>query len=223
MLRATLKIALASLLARWRSAALRRARARRCGGSRSSRATTTAAATRAPLLYAGADARKVHDILTRLGGVRPEDAQLLLDASARSCSPPWPASRARAAEAARRGERTALFFYYSGHAKDGALRLGRRASRSTAQGALAASPVDVRIAILDSCRSGALTRTKGARARPRSRSSPTAARDAKGLVILTSSTSDEDSQESDPWAAATSRTTWPAGCWAAPTARATDA
>src|SRR5262245_42337566 len=30
------------------------------------------------LLYAGADARKVYDILTRLGGVRQEDATLLI-------------------------------------------------------------------------------------------------------------------------------------------------
>src|SRR4051812_37596633 len=35
-----------------------------------------------PLLYAKADARKVHDILTRLGGVRGDDAQLVLDGTA---------------------------------------------------------------------------------------------------------------------------------------------
>src|SRR5262245_37530171 len=31
-----------------------------------------------PLLYASADARKVHDILTRLRGVRAEDATLII-------------------------------------------------------------------------------------------------------------------------------------------------
>ena len=35
-----------------------------------------------PLLYAGADARKVYDILTRLGGVRTEDAALIIDGRA---------------------------------------------------------------------------------------------------------------------------------------------
>src|SRR5581483_8966349 len=63
---------------------------------------------------------------------------------------------------------------------------------------VAATPVDVRVAILDSCRSGAMTRSKGARKAPAfevEADSPT--RDTKGLVILTSSTSDEDSQESD--------------------------
>ena len=55
----------------------------------------------------------------------------------------------------------------------------------------------MRIAILDSCRSGALTRTKGARKAPAFEIQAESPRDAKGLVILTSSTSDEDSQESD--------------------------
>src|SRR5438045_311950 len=35
-----------------------------------------------PLLYAGADAGKVYDILTRLGGVRGEDARLIVDGGA---------------------------------------------------------------------------------------------------------------------------------------------
>ena len=35
-----------------------------------------------PLAYARDDARKVWDVLTRLGGVRGEDAALLLDADA---------------------------------------------------------------------------------------------------------------------------------------------
>jgi len=35
-----------------------------------------------PLLYARADASKVHQILTRLGGVQREDAALILDGTA---------------------------------------------------------------------------------------------------------------------------------------------
>ena len=55
----------------------------------------------------------------------------------------------------------------------------------------------MKVAILDSCRSGAVTRTKGVRKAPAFEIQADAARDAKGIVILTSSTSDEDSQESD--------------------------
>ena len=59
---------------------------------------------------------------------------------------------------------------------------------------LADAPADIRIAILDSCRSGALTRTKGARRAPAFEIDSGATRDARGLVILTSSSADEDSQ-----------------------------
>src|SRR3954447_23673166 len=152
------------------------------------------------LLYAGADARKVYDILTRLGGVRQEDATLLIGASASQLLSAIVAVEMQAAEAKRRGERTALLFYYSGHAKDGALRLGEtRLPIDGIKARIASSPVDVRIAILDSCKSGAVTatRTKGARKAPAFEIQADGPRDAKGVVILTSSTSDEDSQESD--------------------------
>ena len=55
----------------------------------------------------------------------------------------------------------------------------------------------MRVAILDSCRSGALTRIKGARKLPAFEIQSDNSKTAKGVVILTSSTSDEDSQESD--------------------------
>jgi Caspase domain len=151
-----------------------------------------------PLLYARADARKVYDILTRLGGVRADDAQLVLDGSAQDLLAAIDQTERRAADAKGHGERTALVLYYSGHAKDGALRLGdTRLPLDSLKARIAASPVDVRIAILDSCRSGELTRTKGARRAPAFQIQADGPRDAKGLVILTSSASDEDSQESD--------------------------
>jgi hypothetical protein len=152
------------------------------------------------LLYASADARKVYDILTRLGGVRTEDATLLIGASASQLLSALVAVEMQAAEAKQRGEHTALFFYYSGHAKDGSLRLGEtRIPIEGLKARIAASAVDVRIAILDSCKSGAftVTRTKGARKAPAFEIQADGPRDAKGVVILTSSTSDEDSQESD--------------------------
>jgi Caspase domain len=151
-----------------------------------------------PLLYAAADAHKVYDILTRLGGVRAEDANLIVDGSAADVEGALARIEGQATAAARRGEHTALFFYYSGHAKDGALRLGdSRLPIDALKALIAAAPVDIRIAILDSCRSGAMTRSKGARKAPAFEIESESPRDAKGLVILTSSASDEDSQESD--------------------------
>ena len=151
------------------------------------------------LLYAGADARKVHEILTRLGGVRAGGR----DAAARR-------QRVAAAERDRRGRD-------AGGARRPGAASGRRCSSTTRatprtarcgsgetrvpidgiKARIASSPFDVRIAILDSCRSGAFTRTKGARKAPAFEIQSESPRDAKGLVILTSSTSDEDSQESD--------------------------
>ena len=66
----------------------------------------------------------MHEILTRLGGVRPEDATLLIGGTASQLLGAVVAVEMQAAEAKKRGERTALLFYYSGHAKDGSLRLG---------------------------------------------------------------------------------------------------
>ena len=77
-----------------------------------------------PLRYAERDARRMHAILTRLGGVRPEDARLLTAASADEVRAAIADLSARAEQAKARGDETVLVVYYSGHAKDGDLRLG---------------------------------------------------------------------------------------------------
>jgi hypothetical protein len=151
-----------------------------------------------PLRFARDDARKMHGLLTRLGGVESGDARLLLDEDAEDVLRALAGLEADARAARARGERTALIVYYSGHAKDGALRLGDSALDMEAlKRRLLTAPADIRIAILDSCRSGTLTRTKGARRAPAFAIDAGATREARGLVILASSAADEDSQESD--------------------------
>ena len=150
------------------------------------------------LLYARDDARRLHDIFQRLGGVKAEDAMLLLDESADDVTTALTELERRIRDAKSRGERTTLLFYYSGHAKDGALRLGSsKLPLESLKTRLATGPADMRVAFLDACRSGAVTRTKGVRRAPAFEVETDATRQAKGLVILTSSASDEDSQESD--------------------------
>ena len=151
-----------------------------------------------PLAYARDDARKVWDVLTRLGGVRGEDAALLLDADAAQFNGALAEAERRARAAAARGEKTALIVFYSGHAKDGRLRLGDSdLPVASLKARLSQASFDVRIGIFDACQSGALTRTKGARRAPAFEIDARGAREAHGMVILTSSASDEDSQESD--------------------------
>jgi len=151
-----------------------------------------------PLLYARDDARKIHDILTRLGGIQPPDSELVLNGKAADVLAAFTRIEQRLRQAAERSERTALLFYYSGHAKDGAMRLGSTAlAFDSLRNRLAQSPADVRIGIFDSCQSGALTRSKGVRKAPSFEVESDAGSGAKGLVILASSAADEDSQESD--------------------------
>lgn len=150
------------------------------------------------LRYAERDARRIHGILTRHGGVREDDARLLLSAGAsafrRALSDLQESARAERA----RGERTLLLVYYSGHAKDGALRLGEgRLPLEELRGALEHAPADVRIGLLDSCRSGAITRAKGVRPAPAFDVRTGADAGPSGLVLIASSAADEDSQESD--------------------------
>lgn len=150
------------------------------------------------LYYAKDDAKRLHDIFSRLGGVRSEDAMLLLDQDADAVLTALGELERRARDAKARGERSALFFYYSGHAKDGALRLGDTTlPLESLKSRLAQGPADTRVAVFDACRSGTLTRTKGVRKAPAFEVETDATRSAKGLVILTSSAADEDSQESD--------------------------
>jgi hypothetical protein len=159
----------------------------------------TGGADTRPLLYATVDARKIHTVLTELGGVASEDTALLLDGSAADFLGALASLESRAAQAGRRGQRTSLIVYYSGHAKEGALRLGdtRLDLEALKQRLSSQSPADVRIGIFDACRSGVVNRTKGARKGPGFEILADGGHDARGLVLLTSSAADEDSQESD--------------------------
>ena len=151
-----------------------------------------------PLRYAERDARRIHSILVRLGGVREEDARLLTAADADDLRRALKDLESRSQAARARGEETLLFVYFSGHAKDGELRLrDTRLPLSELRSELQDAPADVRIGLLDSCQSGVITRMKGARPAPAF--DVTRAREAgpRGLVLIASSAADEESQESD--------------------------
>ena len=153
-----------------------------------------------PLRYAERDARRMHSILTRLGGVRPEDSRLLTSASADEVRAAMGELSARAEQARARGDETVLLVYYSGHAKDGDLRLGdTRMPLVELREALRNAPADVRIGLLDSCQSGAITRAKGVRAAPAFdvQQAQSVSTRPRGLVLIASSSADEESQESD--------------------------
>src|SRR5207248_9156736 len=77
-----------------------------------------------PLRYADRDAKRMYGILTRLGGVSESDALLLTAASADEVRAALAQISVKTQAAHAAGDETVLLVYYSGHAKDGELRLG---------------------------------------------------------------------------------------------------
>ena len=151
-----------------------------------------------PLHFAAEDARKVHAVLTQLGGVRRSDATLVLNQGASEFWRAFSAVEAHVADSKLRGERALFILYYSGHAKDGDLRLGdTRVRLDEIKTRLSGARADVRIGVFDSCHSGMVTRSKGARHAPAFEVQSGGSEDTRGLVLLSSASADEDAQESD--------------------------
>ena len=151
------------------------------------------------LFYAEEDARRVADVLGQLGSVPERNTTLLATptlAQLRSALERLTddVTRSRAAGS----EHVTVLFFYSGHADPDALRLGRGTLPFTElKEALKATGADVRLLFIDSCHAGAATRTKGASRAPGFLRDASAAVDARGEVVITSSAADEASQESD--------------------------
>jgi hypothetical protein len=149
------------------------------------------------LRYAENDARKVHQVLTELGGVPAANAQLLLG---RSAGDAWraiqrAATQLRALRVKEPGRPLILLLYYSGHADGSVLELGGSSLRYDALTAfLRSSQADVRLAFVDSCRSGQLVAMKGGR-RTEAYRIQVSDEWSRGFAVITSSAADELSQE----------------------------
>ena len=130
--------------------------------------------------------------------MREEDSRLLTGADAGDVRRALDDLDRRSRSAREHGEQTLLLVYYSGHAKDGELRLrDTRLPLGELRQRLQEAPADVRIGLLDSCQSGAITRMKGVRAVPAFDVQRARGADPRGLVLIVSSAADEESQESD--------------------------
>lgn len=142
---------------------------------------------RTPLEHAESDARNMRRVFVELGGLAAEDAYLL---EAPSADAILDAVR-RVAVGAK-----VLVFYYSGHADARALLLeSSELSFTELDRALAAAGAELRLELVDACRSGAMTRNKGASLGERLHVD--ASEQNEGRVVITSSAEWEDSLESD--------------------------
>jgi hypothetical protein len=155
---------------------------------------------RVPLRYATTDARAVSRVLLEMGGVRPEDLVFADEPDRATLLRQLEAMRRTVASARVPAVRTELIFYYSGHSdEEGLLLHGERLPYPELRARIEEIPADVRVAVLDSCASGALTRHKGGVFRP-----PFMTDDSvklTGNAFLASSAANEVAQESDRIAA----------------------
>jgi hypothetical protein len=152
---------------------------------------------RPALRYAEDDAGKVARVLVELGGFRREDVHLLtgrpldevmaaLEAMKRTIGA-WHAS----------GRRVVVLFYFSGHSDGQVLELGEdHWAFSELRAGLGKLGAEIRLAIVDSCRSGALLAEKGGTPGPAFDIRFIGDLATSGEAVLTSSAADELALES---------------------------
>ncbi|MBU8899618.1 caspase family protein [Corallococcus sp. M34] len=158
----------------------------------------TGAGSQPPLRYAEADAVKVAGVLKELGGVKPEDLRLLRSPGLQALHDALEQTTAKVRQWHQDpSARVILTFYYSGHSDGDALELGRERLRyADLRRWLEGTGANVRIALVDSCRSGALLALKGGTPGPTFDIRLTDELDSSGQALLTSSAADELALES---------------------------
>jgi hypothetical protein len=153
-------------------------------------------ADRVALRYAVTDADRFAKLVTGMGGVAPEDCVMLREPTRLAFLDALAAVRTRADAVRTTGGRVDVVVYYSGHADDHGLMLGREMlPYAELRSALSDVAADVGITILDACASGAITRLKGGRPHPAFLTD--ASNKIQGYAFLTSSSENEAAQESE--------------------------
>ncbi|HET6451272.1 MAG TPA: caspase family protein [Spirochaetia bacterium] len=148
------------------------------------------------LRYAESDARSFADVLEDIGGVRAKDLVLVSGSSLQRFQDGLQRVHQMVGSPREMDERRELIFYYSGHSDDDGLILGPdRVRWDDLRRELSDMPADVKVAIVDSCSSGSLTRAKGGQPRPAFLYD--ASSDMSGHAYLTSASAEEAAQESD--------------------------
>lgn len=148
------------------------------------------------LKYSVKDAKRVRDVLVDFGGFSEENTVVLQDPSRATLLETFEDLSGRIRR--RVSQDTLFVFYYSGHANESGLKLGEEQfSFDKLKALISRAEAKIAITILDSCRSGIITRSKGV-----SRGAPFDIRmiqqlSASGEILITSSSEDELSQESD--------------------------
>jgi hypothetical protein len=150
---------------------------------------------RSPLRYAHEDAKRVAEVLISVGGFAKQNVKLAFD--------PTPDALLALlddalADAGKRGGETLLFFYYSGHADE--LRIfprGETLAFSALKQRLEDPRAKLRIGLLDSCRGGSWTGSKGLKKVEPFEIDATRGLAEEGSVLIASSAGQENAHETE--------------------------
>jgi hypothetical protein len=150
---------------------------------------------RVKLRYAESDANSFAEVLSQMGGIDKSNILRVSDPSVKTMQNSFSEIEKRL-QNKKSDTRKEVLVYYSGHADDKGLRLGSEIySWADFRKSVNNLNADVKIAVLDACGSGTITRTKGGISRPAFLQD--ASSEMKGYAFLTSSNENEASQESD--------------------------
>ncbi|MDQ3233131.1 MAG: caspase family protein, partial [Pseudobdellovibrionaceae bacterium] len=150
---------------------------------------------RPKLRFADRDAEAFARLLEQIGGVSREDMRLLRDSTRKSLLQGIEEIGSLMHQTDRPSE---FIFYYSGHSNENGLLLGNEIynySELKARVQGLSAKVKVKVLVLDSCNSGALTTAKGGTKQEAFLLN--GVHQSSGFAIVTSSSADEASQESE--------------------------
>jgi hypothetical protein len=152
-------------------------------------------ADRVKLRYAQSDANSFANVMSQMGGIENNNVLRVFDSNAKSLQNGFSEMEKRL-RVKDQGARKEVIVYYSGHADEKGLRLGGDIySWADFRSSVNSLNADVKVAVIDACGSGAITRTKGGVSRPAFLQD--ASSEMRGYAYLTSSNESEASQESD--------------------------
>jgi hypothetical protein len=150
------------------------------------------------LRYAERDTERVEQLLTSLGGYRPERVVRLSQPSVSELRAAIERIREAVQPLAANGTQSRFFFYYSGHARADALNLGNeQLPLAELRERITALPATLSIVVLDACQSGAFSRPKGAAPIGDFSFNSVERLSTSGIAVIASSNERELSQESD--------------------------
>lgn len=154
----------------------------------------------APLRWAESDATRMLRVLTEIGNVREDRAELLLAPDRKAVERALLKMEGRIEEAENRGEHTVVFFYFSGHADREELHLANeKIGIDEIEEILKDGPADTVVSVIDACQNDRQprVRNKGAVRAPSFDWPSEGVTSPEGFVRVRSASEGEVAQESD--------------------------